>query len=75
MRGDSDLEWDVSDEWNEVIPESAVNWLKDYVPKLAGVLSEDVLEKTREVIRGSMMTGSTLQERMKALRESSDVLQ
>lgn len=75
MRGDSDLEWEVSDEWNEVIPESAVNWLKDYVPKLAGVLSTDVLEKTREVIRSSMMTGSTLQERMKALRESSDVLQ
>ncbi|MBQ3395474.1 MAG: minor capsid protein, partial [Synergistaceae bacterium] len=65
---------EVSDEWQEVIPESAVNWLKDYVPKLAGVLSADVLEKTREVIRGSMMTGSTLQERMKALRESSDVL-
>jgi len=62
---------EVSDEWNEVIPESAVNWLKDYVPKLAGVLSEDVLEKTREVIRSSMMTGSTLQERMRALRESS----
>ena len=66
---------EISDEWEEVIPESAVNWLKDYVPKLAGVLSEDVLERTREVIRGSMMTGSTLQERMKALRESSETLQ
>ena len=66
---------EISDEWEEVIPESAVNWLKDYVPKLAGVLSEDVLERTREVIRSSMMTGSTLQERMKALRESSETLQ
>lgn len=65
---------DNSEEWQEVIPEEALNWLKDYVPKLAGVLSEDVLEKTREVLRDSMMRGTTLQERMKALRESSDTL-
>ena len=58
-----------------MIPEEAVNWLKDYVPKLAGVLSEDVTTKVNSVIRESMMTGTTLQERMKALRESSEVIQ
>lgn len=62
-------------EWHEVIPEEAVKWLEAYVPKLAGSISEDVLQKVCSVIRESMMTGSTLQERMKALRESSDVLQ
>ena len=66
---------DESDEWYEVIPEEAVNWLKDYVPKLAGVLSTDVTSKVSSVIRESMMKGSTLNERMKALRESSDVIQ
>ena len=66
---------DESDEWYEVIPEEAVNWLKDYVPKLAGVLNSDVIEKVSSVIREAMMTGSTLQERMKALRESSEILQ
>ena len=64
-----------AEEWHEVIPEEAVNWLKDYVPKLAGVLSEDVTTKVNSVIRESMMTGTTLQERMKALRESSEVIQ
>ena len=64
-----------AEEWHEVIPEEAVNWLKDYVPKLAGVLSEDVTSKVNSVIRESMMTGTTLQERMKALRESSEVIQ
>lgn len=58
-----------------MIPEEAIEWLKDYVPKLAGVLSEDVTSKVSSVIRESMLTGSTLQERMKALRESSEVLQ
>ena len=63
---------EISDEWYEVIPEEAINWLKDYVPKLAGVLSEDVTSKVSSVIRESMMTGSTLNERMKALRERID---
>ena len=75
IRGDMPEEWDVSDEWNEVIPEEAINWLKNYVPKLAGVLSTDVTSKVSSVIRESMMTGSTLKERMKALRESSEVIQ
>lgn len=68
------IELESSGEWYEIIPMEAVNWLNDYVPKLAGVLNIAVLEKTREVIRDSMLEGSTLQERMKALRESSEEL-
>ena len=66
------MELETSNEWYEIIPIEAVNWLNEYVPKLAGALSTDVLEKTRDVIRNSMLEGSTLQERMKALRESSE---
>lgn len=65
---------DASNEWYEIIPIEAVNWLNDYVPKLAGILNTAVLERTREVIQKSMLEGSTLQERMKALRESSEEL-
>ena len=68
------IELDASEEWYEIIPMEAVNWLNDYVPKLAGIFSASVLEKTREVIQKSMLEGSTLQERMKALRESSEEL-
>ena len=68
------IEIDVSNEWYEIIPMEAVNWLNDYVPKLAGIFSASVLEKTRGVIQKSMIEGSTLQERMKALRESSEEL-
>lgn len=60
-----------SETWDKVIPQYAVKWLDGYTPKLAGVFSGSVLEKTRDVIRNSMIEGSTLQERMKALRESS----
>ena len=65
---------DASGEWYEIIPQEAVNWLEEYVPKLSGILSVDVLDRVREVIRTSMIEGSTLQERMKALRESSEEL-
>ena len=68
------IELDASGEWYEIIPMESVNWLNDYVPKLAGIFSASVLEKTREVIQKSMLEGSTLQERMKALRESSEEL-
>lgn len=68
------IELDASGEWYEIIPMEAVNWLNDYVPKLAGIFSASVLERTREVIQKSMLEGSTLQERMKALRESSEEL-
>ena len=61
------IELDASEEWYEIIPMEAVNWLNDYVPKLAGIFSASVLEKTREVIQKSMLEGSTLQERMKAM--------
>ena len=57
--------------WDKVIPQDAVNWLDGYTPKLAGVFNSSILDKTRDVIRNYMMEGSTLQERMKALRESS----
>ena len=60
--------------WQEVIPVEAVNWLNEYVPNLAGVFSASVLERVQEVISESMIVGSTLNERMKALRESSDEL-
>ena len=63
-----------SGEWNDVIPEDAVNWINNYVPKLAGVLSQDVLEKTRDVIRNSLLEGSTLKERIKALQEAAPEL-
>mgnify|MGYP002626313629 CR=1 FL=1 len=63
-----------SSSWDAVIPVEAVNFLDGYIPKLAGNLRESVLEKTRDVLRKSMLDGSTLQERMKALRESSTEL-
>lgn len=65
------IELDTVNEWYEIIPMEAVNWLNEYVPKLAGIYSASVLENVREVIQASMLEGSTLQERMKALRESS----
>lgn len=65
---------DAADEWFDIIPMEAVNWLNDYVPTLAGVFSTAVLEKTREVIRTSMLEGLTLRERMKTLRGSSEEL-
>ena len=58
-------------EWDSVIPQEAIDWLEDYVPVLAGNLQNSVLEGVREVIRNSLQVGSTLQERMKALRESA----
>lgn len=63
-----------SSSWDAVIPVEAVNFLDGYIPKLAGNLRESVLEKTRDVLRKSMLDGSTLQERMKALRDSSPEL-
>ena len=68
------IEFDAGSEWYEIIPMEAVNWLNDYMPKLAGVFSASVLERVREVIQASMLEGATLQERMKALRESSEEL-
>lgn len=62
------------DGWDAVIPQSAVDWVKGYVPVLAGSLSASVLEKVRDVVSASLQSGSTLQERMKALRESSPEL-
>ena len=68
------IDMEGSEVWQEVIPVEAVNWLNEYVPKLAGVFSASVLERVREVIQASMLEGATLQERMKVLRESSEEL-
>ena len=62
------------EDWNDVIPGAAIEWLSQYVPSLAGDLSRAVLEKVRDVLLGSLQSGSTLQERMKALRESASEL-
>ena len=56
--------------WYEIIPQAAIEWLKGYVPSLAGNLNVSVLESVRSVLLGSLQEGSTLRERMKALRES-----
>ena len=58
-------------EWESVIPQNAIDWLQNYTPTLAGNLSNSVLEGVREVMRNSLQKGSTLQERMKELRESA----
>ena len=60
-----------SENWDKVIPRDAVEWLDSYTPKLTGVYSNAVLEKTRKVIRNSIIEGATLQERIKALHKSS----
>ena len=60
-------------EWNEVIPEDAVKWINNYVPTLSGNFSHDILEKTRDVIKQSLLDGATLQERMKALQGVLDL--
>ena len=62
------------EDWSEVIPQEAIEWLSQYVPSLAGNLAEAVLEKVRDVLLGSLQDGTTLQERMKALRESASEL-
>lgn len=56
--------------WHAVIPTDAVKWIEGYTPKLAGVLEKDIFEKVRGVVRESMFTGSTLKQRMEALREA-----
>lgn len=60
-------------EWNEVIPKDAVNWINNYVPKLSGNFSNDILEKTRDVIKNSLQEGTTLQEREKELQKVLDL--
>ena len=61
-------------EWESVIPQAAIDWLENYTPSLAGNLSNAVLEGIRNVMRDSLQKGSTLQERMKALRDSASEL-
>lgn len=56
--------------WHSVIPVDAVKWVEGYTPKLAGVLERDILEKVRQTVRDSMLAGTTLKQRMEALREA-----
>ena len=65
------IELEASEDWDAVIPQDALEWLESYTPKLSGGLSDAVLSGVNEVIRGSMREGTTLKERMTALRESS----
>ena len=70
---DSVQDFMINGEWNEVIPKDAVNWINNYVPKLSGNFSSDILEKTRDVIKNSLQEGTTLQEREKELQKILDV--
>lgn len=56
--------------WHSVIPVDAVKWIEGYTPKLAGGLERDILEKVRQTVRDSMLAGTTLKQRMEALREA-----
>ncbi len=61
---------ETSQDWHAIIPEDAVEWLKGYTPTLTGVLEKDILEKVREVVRGSMTKGTSLTQRMKDLQSA-----
>lgn len=56
--------------WHSVIPVDAVKWIEGYTPKLVGILERDILEKVRQTVRDSMLAGTTLKQRMEALREA-----
>lgn len=49
----------LSDDWNDVLPEEALSWLDRYVPELARVYENAVLEEVREVISRSLREGVT----------------
>ncbi len=59
---------ETSKEWHTVIPQEALNWVRWYTPKLAGVLEKDVLENVRNVMTISLREGAPLALRMKYLR-------
>ena len=59
------------DEWTEVLPTAAIEWLKGYTPKLAGQLEDDTLKKVNTVIAQAMERGLPLKERMEALKEAA----
>ena len=50
-----------------------MKWINGYVPILAGDFSIDVLKKTNEVIKNSLLEGTTHQEREKELQKVLDV--
>ena len=60
-----------SDDWHKVIPKDAIDWIEGYTPKLAGTLQKDVLERVKREVQGSLAKGTSVRERVKALREAS----
>ena len=48
-----------SDDYLRVVPREAVEWLDGYVPELAGVWSESLLVRVREVIKRHLVVGGT----------------
>ena len=59
---------ETSTEWYAIIPQDALDWVRGYTPKLAGVLEEDVLEAVRSVMQASLREGAPLAQRMEYLR-------
>lgn len=49
----------LSDDWDDVLPEEALSWLDRYVPELARVYENAVLEDVRDVISRSLREGMT----------------
>ena len=60
-----------SDDWHKVIPKDAIDWIEGYTPKLAGTLEKDVLDRVKREVQGSLAKGTSVRERVKALREAS----
>jgi len=58
------------DGWEDVVPRDALDWLRGYVPKLAGVLEEDVLRRVRDAISEAIEAGRTTEQAMELLREA-----
>lgn len=49
-------------DWHRVMPHDALDWIKGYVPKLVGVLEEDILRKVRDEVTAGMAQGKTADE-------------
>lgn len=62
---------ELADEWTDIVPQAALEWLKGYTPKLAGKLEEDTLKKVNTVVAKAMEEGLPLKERMEALKAAS----
>jgi SPP1 gp7 family putative phage head morphogenesis protein len=63
-----------SEEWEDVVPVEAVNWLDRYTPTLAGITNKALLKRVNNVIQDGLRNGDTLEERVKALRNTGRTL-